>query len=381
MGRAEKPGFFLGYYLGQRGSASQQGSSAVRLNPTSRCSSAVRLNFNLLFRLKTMLLAGVPLIPDLFLEYQQEEIRDKNALVTSGLMVTNEAIRQKFAMGGKTVDLPFYGDLTGDSEIDSDTVASIPADIAGDVQVGVRNMRRKSWKSSDLAADLSGSDPAQAIARRTGRYWIRDMQVTARHIMNGLFGTGGPLSVSHAVGGNSSALSPGLMVDGIAKLGDAGDELTGVMMHSAIYYALMKLDLIVPASNTSQIDARLSTQALEKGTYLGRPVFVDDKLPFTTGAGPSGATVYDTFFFGPGAFAYATAKAKNPVETDRDKFLGIDFLINRTHYLIHPNGVSWKGSAALACPSNAELATPSNWVKVFDDDRNIRITRMRSYIA
>ena len=327
-----------------------------------------------------MLLAGVPLIPELFFDYQQEEIQDKNALVTSGLMVTNAAIQAEFAKGGKTIDLPFYGDLTGDSEIDSDTVASNPASIGGDVQVGVRNMRRKSWQSSDLAAALSGSDPSQAIARSTGRYWIRDMHVVLRSILNGLFSTGGPLATSHAVGGNSSQLSPGLMVDGIAKLGDAGDELTGVMMHSAVYYALMKLDLIVPASNTSQIDTRLSGQALEMDTYLGRPVFKDDRLPFTAGAGTGGATVYDTFFFGPGAFAYATAPAKTPVETDRDKFLGIDFLINRTHYLVHPNGLSWKGNAAAAAPSNAELATPANWAKVFDDDRNIRITRMRCYV-
>lgn len=328
-----------------------------------------------------MLLAGVPLIPELFLEYQQEEIRDKNALVTSGLMVTNAAIQAEFAKGGKTIDLPFYGDLTGDSEIDSDTVPSTPTQIAGNVQTGVRNGRRKSFQSSDLAADLSGSDPAQAIARSSGRYWIRDMQVVTRSILNGLFATGGPLATSHAVGGNSTALSAGLMVDGIARLGDAGDELTGVMMHSAIYYALMKLDLIVPSSSAAQIDTRLSEQALEKGTYLGRPVFVDDKLPFAAGAGPAGATVYDTFFFGPGAFAYATAPPKNPVETDRDKFLGIDFLINRTHYLVHPNGISWVGNAAAAFPSNAELATPANWRKVFDDDRNIRITRMRSYIS
>lgn len=327
-----------------------------------------------------MLLSGVPLIPELFLDYQQEEIRDKNSLITSGLMVTNPAIQAEFAKGGKTVDLPFYGDLSGDSEVDSDTVASVPSDISGDMQVGVRIMRRKSWKSSDLAADLSGSDPSQAIARSTGRYWIRDTQVATRHVMTGIFGTGGPLATSHSVGGTTSQLSQGLMVDGIAKLGDAGDELTGVFMHSAVFYALMKLDLIEPASSTSQIDSRLSAEALERPTYLGRPVFKDDKLPFEAGAGPSGQTVYHTFFFGPGAFAYANAPAKNQVETDRDKFLGIDFLINRTHYLVHPNGLSWKGSSAGPSPTNAELATPGNWVKVFDDDRNIRITRMRCYI-
>lgn len=327
-----------------------------------------------------MLLAGVPLIPELFLEYQQEEIKDKNALVTSGLMVTNAAIQAEFQKGGKTIDLPFFGDLSGDSEIDSDTEASTPTDIAGDLQVGVRNMRRKSWKSSDLAADLSGADPMQAIARSTGRYWIRDMQKTCVNVLQGIFGSGGPLAASHAVGGTSTQLSQSVMVDGIAKLGDAGDELTGIMMRSPVYYALMKMDLIVPSSNTSQIDTRLSAEALEKGTYLGRPVFVDDKLPVDIGAGTGGTDVHHTYFFGPGAFAYATAPAKNPVETDRDKFLGIDYLINRTHYLVHPNGISWKGNAAKAAPSNAELATGSNWTKVFDDNRNIRITRMRCFV-
>jgi len=289
-----------------------------------------------------MLLAGVPLIPELFLDYQQEEIQDKNALVTSGLMVTNAAIQSEFQKGGKTIDLPFFGDLSGDSEIDSDTEASAPTDIAGDLQVGVRNMRRKSWKSSDLAADLSGSDPMQAIARSTGRYWIRDMQKTCVSILQGIFASGGPLATSHAVGGTSSQLSQSLMVDGIAKLGDAGDELTGIMMRSPVYYALMKMDLIVPSSSTSQLDTRLSEQALEKGTYLGRPVFVDDKLPVAVGAGTGSTDVHDTYFFGP--------------------------------------GISWKGTSAKAAPSNTELATGANWVKVFDDDRNIRITRMRCFV-
>jgi hypothetical protein len=330
-----------------------------------------------------MLLEGVPLIPELFLGYQQEEIQDKNAMARSGLMVTNAAIQDEFRKGGKTVDLPFFGDLGGESEIDSDTVPSVPEDIAGDVQVGVRIGRRKTWKSSDLAADLSGSDPAQAIARSTGRYWIRDMEKTAKVILRGMYGTGGPLATSHSVGGTAEALSQSLMVAGIAKLGDAGDELTGVMMHSAVYYALMNLDLIVPASQTSQIDTRLSDQALERPTYLGRPVFVDDKLPFDLNAGTgggSGKTVYHTYFFGPGAFAYASAPPKNPVEADRDKFLGIDFLINRNHYLVHPNGLSWIGNSAAPFPSNTELQNPANWKKVFDDDRNIRITRMLCYV-
>jgi hypothetical protein len=195
-----------------------------------------------------------------------------------------------------------------------------------------------------------------------------------------MFVTGGPLASSHAVGGTTTQLSQSAMVSGIAKLGDAGQELTGILMRAPVYYALMNLDLIVPASNTSQLDTRLSRERLELGTYLGRPVFVDDTLPYDSGVGPSGQDVHHTYFFGPGAFAYATAPAKTPVETDRDSLKGIDYLMNRTHYLVHPNGISWTGNAAGNAPTNAELATGTNWSKVFTDDRNIRLTQLRCYV-
>lgn len=328
-----------------------------------------------------MLLAGVPFIPQLFLEYQQEEIQDRNALVNSGLMVTNDAIQAEFAKGGKTIDLPFFGDLSGDSEVLDDTVGLTPSVLAGDIQTGVRNSRGRAWSASDLAGELAGSDPMQAIARRTGQYWVRDMQKVMINVLRGLFASGGPLVSSHSVGGTGTALSQGLLVDAIAKLGDAGQELTGVIMRSPVYYALMKLDLIEPASTTSQLDTRLSAQRLELGTYLGRPVFVDDTLPTEAGTGSgSGSAAHHTYFFGPGAFAYATAPTKTPVETDRDTLKGVDFLINRTHYLVHPNGISWTGNAAGNAPTNAELATGSNWSKVFTDDRNIRLTQLRCYV-
>jgi hypothetical protein len=328
-----------------------------------------------------MLIAGVPFIPQLFLEYQQEELKNKNALVTSGLMVTNEAIQAEFAKGGKTIDLPFFGDLTGDDEVLSDTVGLTADQLSGNVQTGVRLMRGKSWKSSDLAAELAGSDPMQAIARRTGQFWVRKMQTSLISTIRGLFASTGPLISSHGVGGTSTQLSADVMVDAIAKLGDAGNELTGVLMHSRTYYRLMKLDLIVPASSTSQLDTRLSAERLELGTYLGRPAFVDDTLPVEVGTGTGGTDVLSTYFFGPGAFAYASAPAKNPLETDRDPSVGVDYLFNRTHYMTHPNGISWTGNAAAqGGPTNAELATGSNWEKVFTDNRNIRITQLRAYI-
>ena len=40
----------------------------------------------------------------------------------------------------------------------------------------------------NIAAELAGSDPARAIAIRTGEYWVRDTQAVLISIMNGLVG-------------------------------------------------------------------------------------------------------------------------------------------------------------------------------------------------
>lgn len=328
-----------------------------------------------------MLLADVPYIPELFLNYQQEELTTKNRFIASGILATNSAIQAEFLKGGRTVDIPFFGDLSGDDELLSDTVGLTPVGIDGDVQTGVRVMRGKSWKSSNLAAELSGADPSQAIARRTGFYWTTRLQVAALKIMEAMYASGGPLNSSHLVGGNSTATTGGAFIDGFAQLGDSGNEVSTICMHSKVYYSLTKSDLSVSGLfASSQIDSRVSGQTPEFQSFLGRRVIVDDDMPFTVGTGTGGTNTYTSYLFAPGALSYATAPAEVPYEIERDKFKGIDYLINRTHYLVHPSGMSWVGTATGNGPSNAELATAANWAKVYDDNKNIKMIALRTFV-
>jgi hypothetical protein len=328
-----------------------------------------------------MLFGSVPYIPELYQEYQQETLSTKNALIRSGILVTNSAIEQEFAKGGRTVDLPFFGDLSGEDEILSDIVGLTPEEMDGDVQTGVRLMRGKAWKTSDLAAELSGSDPMQAIARRTGFFWGTRMQIVALKILDGAFLPTGPLASTHVYGDNTTVNNAGAFLKGIAKLGDSGNELRMVAMHSGAYYDLAGLDLSVGGSfSQSQIDTRISAESPEFASFLRRGVIIDDSLPVQYGAGTDGKDVYTSYLFAPGALAYATAPAKVPVEDERNKFKGIDYLINRMHYMIHPNGLSWVGNSASNGPSNTELATPSNWEKVYRDDKNIKMVAVKTIV-
>jgi hypothetical protein len=333
-----------------------------------------------------MLLANVPFIPELFLSYQQEINQNKSGFFRSGIIAENAAIGAEFAKGGRTITIPHFNDLSGSSEILSDITGLTPAVLGGNSQIGVRHLRGRAWQSSDLAAELAGDDPMFAIARRTGEYWLRDTQTVLISALRGAFGSGGPLAATHVSGGATTAINGNSIVDAIARLGDSGQSLVAIAMHSAPYYSLVKNDLIVPAGTTSQIDTRVSAEVAEFGTYMGRPVIVDDTLPFATtggGTGTGGDTlrpIYNIYLFGAGSVVYSEVLPKTPIETDRDVLKGIEVLVNRKEYLLHPVGLSWTGTAAGNAPTNAEYETPANWTKVFQDDRNIKIVNLRGYV-
>lgn len=319
-----------------------------------------------------MLLKDVPFVPALFLSYQQEVSQNKSGFVRSGIITKNVAIENEFAKGGRTIAIPSFNDLSGDAEILSDLNPLTAATIGGSVQIGVRNLQGRAWTSSDLAAELAGEDPMLGIASRTGEYWVREQQKTLLSVLDGVFK--GPLLTSHVVnGGVPVPLDANSLIDGIALLGDAGQELAAISMHSGAYYFLAKNDLLDKHTGMSQIDGRISAQRAEYQNYLGRPVIVDDTLP-------RNGNEYGIYFFAPGAIVYAECAPKTPVETDRDILMGHEVLVNRKEFMMHPVGLSWAGTAAGESPTNAEFAIGANWKTVFNDPRNIRMVKLNATI-
>jgi len=107
--------------------------------------------------------------------------------------------------------------------------------------------------------------------------------------------------------------------------------------------------------------------------YMGKRIIQTDSMPVSSG-------VYTSYLFGQGALGYADADAPVPTETDRDSLAGEDILINRRHYVLHPRGVKWQGTPSGVSPTNAELETGTNWVRVFDI-KNIRIVQVKHRIV
>lgn len=304
------------------------------------------------------------IVPEVFNPYVVNRTMELSALVQSGIVQNDPQFDTLASAAAKTVNMPFWNDLTGDDEVLSDSAALTPGKITAGQDEAVILRRGRAWGANDLAANLAGDDPMRAIGDLVAAYWARMMQKALIATLDGVFASASMAGNVHdisALTGGEEKFSAKSFVDAVQKLGDAKSQLSGVLMHSATEAALAKQDLIQYI--------RPSEGSPEVPFYMGKRVIVDDSCPVNT-------DIYTTYIFGPGAVALGNGNPVGfvPTETDRDSLLGEDYLINRKTYILHPRGVAFAGTPAGSSPTNAELATGTNWSRVYEN-KQIRIVK------
>nr|DAW70157.1 MAG TPA: major capsid protein [Caudoviricetes sp.]DAY30830.1 MAG TPA: major capsid protein [Caudoviricetes sp.] len=315
-------------------------------------------------------LADIVAVPSRFDAYVINKTAELSALLQSGIMVRDSHFDQLASEPAQVHNMPFFNDLTGDSEdvVEGTDLTADKIKSGSDASTTIR--RAKMWSATDLSAALAGSDPAAAIASLVGDFWARDNQKELINILNGVFAcdTMKDTHVLDISGGTGKAanFSAESFLDATQLLGDAQGQLTAVVMHSATKVALKKQNLIETIRNSD---------AQDFDTYMGRRVIVDDGCPHDAG-------VYTTYLFGQGAIAYGIGNPTGfvPVETDRDKKKGsgVNYLISRRAFIMHPRGVAWqnKTRAHAESVSRAELANKDNWKRVYEP-KQVRIVAFK----
>lgn len=307
------------------------------------------------------------IVPELFNQYVLNKTAEKSALWQSGIVAGLDQPIAFGTAGGTTVNLPFWNDLSGESEVLTDATALTVNNITASKDVAILHARGKAWGANDLAKALSGDDPMGAIGDLVADYWARQMQGILLGSLKGVFAatnmTGNVLDISGGTGA-AAVIDGASFIDASYKLGDATDKLTAVAMHSATMAKLAKDGLIETVRDADGVE-------LYK-TYMSKRVIVDDGLPVESG-------VYTTYLFGEGAVGYQNVGAPVGVETDRDSLAGSDILINRQHFVLHARGVKWAGTTGIA-PNNVGLATSTNWSRVYEN-KQIRMVAFKHKIA
>jgi hypothetical protein len=320
------------------------------------------------------------IIPTEFEKYAIERTAELSTFGECGIVESAPEFDALAAGGGREVKMPFWKDLSAARQLLSDSASLTVNKIAADQDIARIHNDAQVWSVNHLAKVISGDDPMQAIVDLVGGYWARTDEGLIVSCLKGMFAAaslaGNLLSIkSETIAGQSAStrLNGATFVDATQKLGDRGDRLTAVAMHSATEAALRKLDLIdfIPDS-----EGKMTIK-----TFQGRRVIVDDNLPVR--AGTTDGQVYTSYLFGPGAFARGTAPLDGApleggfgtegVEIARIALDSDTVLINRRRYILHPRGVKFTSAAVAGdSPTNAELENGANWTRVWEN-KNVRI--------
>lgn len=324
------------------------------------------------------------IVPEIFTPYVIEQTTLRDAFLSSG--VVQPMAELNATEGGDYINVPFFkANLTGDFEVLTDSSSLTPGKITADKQVGVVLHRGRAFESRDLAALAAGADPMAAIGAKVADYVANQRQKDLIKCLEGVFGgltsnTGAAFAGLSLDLSGMTALGPRQCAKARSLLGDQGDKLTAVAMHSAVYYDLVERKAIDYVTNT---EARLSTAATGASsinaiggsisgayenptvpTYMGLRVIVSDDLAPTS-------TNYPVYFFTAGAIGSGEQMGLN-TETDRDILAKSDAMSIDLHYVYHPIGAKW--TTGTVNPTQAQLATIGNWSKVYET-KNLGIVR------
>lgn len=322
------------------------------------------------------------IVPELFNPYVVNRTMELSALAQCGIIANSSEFDSLASQAAPTVNMPFFEDLTGESEQVIEGQDLEDNKITSNKDVAAIFRRAKMWSATDLSAALAGTDPMMAIADLVASFWQRDLQKELIAVLNGIFGTvpavtgdspsaaetrleSNLLDIS-SKSGNAANWSGSAFIDAEQLLGDAKAQLTGICMHSATEAALKKQNLIETVQPSNDVGF---------STYQGKRIIIDDGCPVDK-------DVYTTYLFGNGAIALGNGNPAGfvPTETDRAKRKGsgVDYLINRRTNILHPRGVAFTNAnvAKTEGPSREELRDPSNWKPVYEP-KQIRIVAFK----
>ena len=350
--------------------------------------------------------------PTVFEKYRKKVPSTKeNSLIKNGLLnkVTNTRARLTDEVGGNYIIEPIKGLLDGevlnyDGVVDM-TATSRDTFEQGKIIVG----RMKAWTEKDFSTELTGEDWMKGIAAEVNEYYEGVDQNTLLSILKGIF----------AMSDNS-----GFIANHVSDISDVGEGMVSAtslnsalqkasgdkkklfkvaFMHSMVATNLENLNLLEYLKYT---DSQGIQRDLGLATYNGKLVVIDDEMPELNGYDAAESTTegalevvasgastgeinladvkkgdfypadvaaddyvvpaikYVTYVMGEKFFDYDNVGVKVPNEMNRDPKTngGLETLYTRQRKLFVPKWISFtKQSMASNSPTDAELATGSNW--------------------
>jgi len=330
-------------------------------------------------------LSNINFLSDAFKDRMAGEFTHKLGFLTSGVAVNmgdNAFVTSDDK--GEFANIPKWDTLSGSFEQITTSSSTTINNLSDVKDRAVWLEREVGFGSNQLVRVVSAADPTSELARQAGQYLASELHRYLMLVRAGVFGSA--LATTHSTGSTYSAATI-TNEGGLAakqKLGDNQDVLSVFLCNSKV-----KQDLIKDKIATYD---RANPNTLESGdvlSWLGCNVNATDKLTATS-------SVYPSYFAAPGSMLFKFRNRPQQALTNANQYVvnaggiiaefelnresktagGQDEVIMRTSFMTHIPGVKW--NSATSNPTDAQFSTTSNWTKVYNDDKLIKIVELKT---
>jgi len=337
-----------------------------------------------------------------FLQYTAEGIFEQSKWIQSGIVQRNAALDAR--SGGTRVRVPFFDPIAPtETQILSSngwggTSAGylVPQNVTADEQIMTILHRGFAYAADDLSKLGSGADPLAHVRNQLTAAINKLKTATLAAQLLGLFG---PIAGNGVLGPNqvnkSFAGVPGSMTEANflnvanvvatkAVLGERGDELDAIAMHSNVAYYLQQVGMLT--FSTSALSAGgavvwggggVGVTQTEVATFAGLRVVIDDQLTALTGGTATHAKKYPVYLFKSGVVSEGIQQDLR-LAADRNILSMQDVLAVDYHYGYHITGTKWaaNGDNPNNTSNSGNLAATESWNLVFATTKMVPVARL-----
>jgi hypothetical protein len=336
-----------------------------------------------------------------FLQYTSEGIFEQSKWIQSGVIQRNAALDAR--AGGTRVRVPFFDPIAPtETQILSNSTWGggggylVPANVTADEQIMTLLHRGFAYAADDLSKLGSGADPLAHVRDQLTAAINKLKTGTLAAQLLGLFGG---ISGAGVLGPNQSDKSfagvPGSMTESNflnvanvvgtkALLGERGDELDSIAMHSNVAYYLQQVGMLTFSTSALAASGAVTwgaggvgVRATDVPFFAGLRVVIDDQLTYLTGGTSTHAVKYPVYLFKSGVVSEGVQQDLR-LAADRNILSMQDVLAVDYHYGYHINGTKW--AAAGDNPTNAattgNLADTASWNLVFSTTKMVPVARL-----
>jgi hypothetical protein len=336
-----------------------------------------------------------------FLQYTAEGIFEQSKWVQSGIIQRNAALDAR--AGGTRVRVPFF-DPIAPTETQILSTSSwngglgylTAQNVTADEQIMTILHRGFAYAADDLSKLGSGADPLSHVRNQLTAAINKLKTATLAAQLLGLFGG---ISGAGVLGPNQTnktfAGVPGSMTEANfinvanvvaakALLGERGDNLDSIAMHSNVAYYLQQIGMLTFSTSALSTGGAVvwggggvGVTQTEVATFAGLRVVIDDQLVALTGGTSTHAKKYPVYLFQSGVVSEGIQQDLR-LGADRNILSMQDILAVDYHYGYHVTGTKWNvaGDNPTNAATTGNLADTASWSLVYSTTKQVPIARL-----